>query len=61
MFDGLDMLTPHVRAILGFMGIDDPVFIAARPMMFGGAEAAEAALQAAAQKAEALGRQWGSK
>lgn len=58
MFDGLDALTPHARAILGFMGIGDPVFIAARPMMFAGTEAAEAAFQEATRKAEALAKQW---
>lgn len=44
--------------MLGFMGIHDPVFIAARPMMFAGAEAAEAAFQEATQKAEALAVRW---
>ena len=58
MFDGLDALTPHARAILGFMGIADPAFIAAQPMMFAGTQAAEMAFQEATQKAEALAKQW---
>ncbi len=60
MFEGLDALTPHTRAILGFMGIADPVFIAARPTMFAGSEAAEAAFHDAILKAEDLARQWAS-
>jgi FMN-dependent NADH-azoreductase len=54
MFDGLDALTPHTRAILGFMGIADPAFIAARPTMFAGKEAAAAALSLAKAKADSL-------
>jgi len=58
MFDGLDALTPHVRAILGFMGIADPVFIFARPMIFAGPEVADAAFQEATRQVEALAKQW---
>jgi len=58
MFDGLDALTPHIRAILGFLGIREPEFIAARPMMFGSAHTAEAAFRHALGKAEALAKHW---
>lgn len=60
MFDGLDALSPHVRAILGFMGVTDMTFIAARPMMFAGSDAADAAFQEAIQEAEALAGRWAS-
>lgn len=58
MFDGLDALTPHVRAILGFMGITDPAFIAARPMMFAGPDAAVAAMRSAKAHADDLAASW---
>lgn len=58
MFDGLDALTPHVRAILGFMGVANPAFIAARPMMFAGTQAADTAFREATRQVEALAKQW---
>ena len=61
MFDGLDCLTPHVRAILGFMGVTDMSFIAARPMMFAGPNAAAASLDAAKAEAAALAQTWSSR
>jgi FMN-dependent NADH-azoreductase len=58
MFDGRDALTPHVRAILGFLGVTDLAVIAARPTLFGGPDAAAAATAAARAEAEALTRRW---
>lgn len=58
MFAGRDALTPHVRAVLGFMGVASPVFITARPTMFAGPEAANAAFQEATRQAEALAKRW---
>lgn len=58
MFDGLDCLTPHVRAVLGFMGVTDMSFIAARPMMFAGPDAAAASLDAAKAEAAAVASRW---
>lgn len=58
MFDGLDALTPHIRAILSFMGVSDVTIVAARPTMFAGPEAAAAAFQDATRTAEALARRW---
>jgi FMN-dependent NADH-azoreductase len=58
MFDGLDCLTPHVRAILGFMGVTNMCFIAARPMMFAGSDAAAASLDAAKAESAALAKKW---
>lgn len=58
MFDGLDALTPHIRAVLGFLGVIDLTVISARPLMFGDQPAAEAAMSAAAREAEALASAW---
>ena len=58
MFDGLDNLTPHARAILGFMGVTDPDFVAARPMMFAGPDAAEASMAKAKGEAESVAKRW---
>lgn len=35
IFEGLDCMTPHLRAIFGFLGIKDITFIHARPTMIG--------------------------
>ncbi len=58
MFEGLDCLTPHIRAILGFMGLTQVSFIAARPMMFAGPDAAQTSMKAAKDAANALARTW---
>lgn len=58
MFDGLDALTPHVRAILGFMGVTDPDMIAARPTMFAGLDEAEAAMASARRRIEEVADRW---
>ncbi|SHH80259.1 FMN-dependent NADH-azoreductase [Cognatishimia maritima] len=57
-FFGLDSLTPHTAAILGFLGVTEIDFISARPMMFASVEAADAAMKAAKLEAEALARKW---
>lgn len=61
IFDKLDALTPHVRAILGLMGLADPAFIFARPMMFADQDAAVAAMQAAKAHADKLALSWASR
>ena len=58
VFEGLDALTPHVRAILGFMGIRDLTIITARPMMFAAPSAAQVAFEAATQQADILAERW---
>lgn len=60
MFYGLDALTPHVCAILGFMGVSDPSIISARPMLFAGPDAARAAFAEALVEAETLSERWTS-
>lgn len=61
MLDGLDALTPHIRAILGFMGIGDPDFIFARPLMFAGDDAARAAMKGARAEADGVAQSWHSR
>ncbi len=58
MFEGLDALTPHVRAILGFLGIVDLTVIAARPLMFSGPQAAEAAIGVTSEEADVMANRW---
>jgi FMN-dependent NADH-azoreductase len=58
MFDGLDCLTPHAKAILAFMGITDPAFVFARPTRFAGPQAADVAMSAAKAEAERLALAW---
>ena len=47
----MDSQEPHIRTLLGFMGIDDVTFVRAEKLAFG-PEAAEAAI---AEASEALG------
>ncbi|WP_082746217.1 FMN-dependent NADH-azoreductase [Sphingomonas sp. CCH5-D11] len=58
MFDGMDALTPHIRAVLGFMGVTDLAFVTARPMLFAGPDAAEATMARALAEVDALAVRW---
>lgn len=58
MFDGLDCLTPHLTAILGFLGVRCLDIVAARPMMFADPKAAEASKARAKAEAERLVSKW---
>jgi len=58
MFDGLDCLTPHAKAILGFMGLSDVGVVHARPLMFAGPDAAGLAFARAQKEAENLALAW---
>ena len=50
---GLDSQEPHLRTMLGFMGISDVVFVRAEKLAFG-PEAAAAAIEAAAAELQGL-------
>lgn len=52
----MDGQEPHLRAMLGFMGIEDLVFVRAEKLAFG-PEAASAAIAAAAEELHGLSRQ----
>jgi FMN-dependent NADH-azoreductase len=58
MFDGRDCLTPHVRVVLGFLGVQDLSFIAVRPTMFVAPDIASAAMQTAKEEAMRLAQDW---
>ncbi|MEM8797241.1 MAG: NAD(P)H-dependent oxidoreductase [Pseudomonadota bacterium] len=58
MFEGCDMLTPHIRVILEFLGVEDLTFISARPMLFGGPAAAAQSMEDARAAARALAARW---
>lgn len=47
----MDHLTPWLRTILGFIGIPDPIFLSAQPMLGAGPEVAGQKLQEAIAKA----------
>lgn len=53
---GMDSQEPHLRNLLGFIGITDVVFVRAEKLAFG-PEAAAAALEAAAAELQALSRE----
>jgi FMN-dependent NADH-azoreductase len=53
---GLDSQEPHLRTLLGFIGITDVVFVRAEKLAFG-PSAAAAAIEAAAAELQALSRE----
>ncbi|HWH17103.1 MAG TPA: FMN-dependent NADH-azoreductase [Allosphingosinicella sp.] len=53
---GLDSQEPHLRTLLGFMGITDVAFVRAEKLAFG-PDAAAAAIEAAAAELEALSQE----
>ncbi len=58
MFEGMDGLTPHLKAIFAFLGLTDPDIINAQPMQFEGPAAKEKALNDAEAAATALAKAW---
>jgi FMN-dependent NADH-azoreductase len=50
---GMDNQEPHLRTLLGFMGITDVIFVRAEKLAFG-PEAAAAAIEAAAEQLQGL-------
>ncbi len=52
----LDSQEPHLRTLLGFIGITDVVFVRAEKLAFG-PEAAAAAIEAAAAELQGLSRE----
>ena len=51
----LDFQMPYLRTILGFLGLSPIHEVVAEPMMMAGVAAGQAALEAAVEKARALG------
>ncbi len=57
MFEGLDCLSPHVKAVFGFLGAQ-PDIILAHPTTFEGEEMKEAAIAEAREAARAVAKSW---
>ena len=57
MFDGLDCLTPHVKAIFGFLGAS-PDVILAHPTTFEGADMKGKAVDEAKRRAREVAQRW---
>ena len=60
MFEGLDCLTPHLRAIFGFLGVPNADIINAHPTTFEGVEARDMALAEAEAHATEVAARWAS-
>lgn len=58
MFYGLDCLTPHAKAIFGFMGLSAVSVVHASPLMFAGPDSAGLAFARAQTEAENLALAW---
>lgn len=58
MFDGLDCLTPHIRAVFGFLGLTDLHIIHAHPTQFEGPDIKAKACAEAEAAAASLARSW---
>ena len=59
VMEGQDWLTPHLRSIFGFMGIENPTFISAQPLQFEGEDAKEQALKEAKECLLQTACSWG--
>ncbi len=59
-FEGMDALTPALRAAFGFIGVDNPAFVDAQPMQFARESERADALQRAKEELAALAGFWGN-
>ena len=57
-FEGMDCLTPHLKAVFGFVGISDPDMIHAQPLHFSGPAEKAAAIERARAETAALSDAW---
>ena len=58
MFDGLDCLTPHIKAIMGFLGVSAPDIIHAYPTLFEGPEIKNKMIAEAEARAADVAQRW---
>lgn len=56
--DGMDALTPALRAAFGFMGVENPDFVDAQPVQFAPPEDCERALERARVDLERVSGEW---
>ncbi len=59
-FEGMDCLTPHLKAVFGFVGLADADVIHAQPLQFSGPEEKAAAIERARAETAALSDAWAS-
>ncbi|PRY06290.1 FMN-dependent NADH-azoreductase [Paraburkholderia sp. BL25I1N1] len=59
-YEGMDALTPSLRAAFGFLGVADPTFVDAQPLQFAVPEARTEALQRARAELDAVASNWAS-
>ncbi|MFM0553473.1 NAD(P)H-dependent oxidoreductase [Paraburkholderia sediminicola] len=57
-YEGMDALTPSLKAAFGFLGVADPTFVDAQPLQFANPEARTAALQRARAELDAVASSW---
>ena len=57
-FEGMDCLTPHLKAVFGFVGISGPDVIHAQPLHFSGPAEKAAAIERARAETSALSDAW---
>lgn len=57
-YDGMDALTPALRAAFGFIGVKSPYFVDAQPLQFADQEARKEALERARVDLEAVAQEW---
>ena len=57
-YDGMDALTPALKAAFGFIGVHSPYFVDAQPLQFADQEARNQALERARFDLEAVAEEW---
>lgn len=51
---GMDVLTPYLKVVFGFIGIDAPIYVDAQPTQFAGLDARESSIRQATAELDAL-------
>jgi FMN-dependent NADH-azoreductase len=57
-YDGMDALTPALKAAFGFIGVKSPYFVDAQPLQFADQEARKEALERARRDLETVAQEW---
>ena len=57
-YEGMDALTPALKAAFGFLGVHSPYFVDAQPLQFADQEARKAGLERARHELEAVAEEW---
>lgn len=54
----MDVMTPYLRVVFGFIGIEAPIYVDAQPTQFAGLDAREASIAHAKQELTNLVLHW---